>query len=72
MVVEVQKKENESTASLLRRFSRKLRQAGNLGRARLLQFKRRPKSKLSKKKEAMWRIARKKEVEHLKKLGKIE
>lgn len=72
MTVEVQKKENESTASLLRRFSHKLQQAGNLGRARFLQFKRRPKSELSKKKEAIWRIARKKEVEHLKKLGKIE
>lgn len=71
-MVEVEKKENESTASLIRRFSHKLQQSGNLIRVRFLQFKRRPKSELSKKKEALWRIARQKEVEYLKKLGKIE
>jgi ribosomal protein S21 len=71
-MVEVQKKENESTASLLRRFSHKLRQSGDLARVHLSQFKHRAKSSLSKKKEAIWRIERKKETEHLRKLGKIE
>lgn len=72
MAVEVQKKENESTASLIRRFSHKLQQSGNLIRRRFLRFKKRPKSNLNKKKEALWRIAKKKEMEHLRKLGKIE
>jgi ribosomal protein S21 len=72
MTVEVQKKENESTASLIRRFSHKLQQSGNLARVRLLRFKKRPKTELSKKKTAIWRIAKKKEIEHLRKLGKIE
>lgn len=71
-MIEVQKKENESTAGLIRRFSHKLQQSGNLARVRFLRFKKRPKTDLSKKKEAMWRIAKKKEIEHLRKLGKIE
>lgn len=71
-MVEVQKKENESTSSLLRRFSHKLRQSGNLARVHSSRFRRRSKSSLSKKKEAIWRIGRKKETERLRKLGKIE
>ncbi len=71
-MIEVQKKENESTASLLRRFSHKLRQSGNLARVHSLQFKRRKKSDLSRKKSAIWRIDKKKEIERLRKLGKIE
>jgi ribosomal protein S21 len=72
MAVEVQKKENESSASLIRRFSHKLQQSGNLMRVRLLHFKKRPESNLNKKKKALWRIAKKKEMERLYKLGKIE
>ncbi len=71
-MVEVQKKENESTSSLLRRFSHKLRQSGNLARVHLSRFKHRAKSNLSKKKGAIWRIEKKREIEHLRKLGKIE
>jgi ribosomal protein S21 len=71
-MVEVQKKENETTSSLLRRFSHKLQQSGNLAKVRLSQFKHRPKTELSKKKEAIWRIEKRKEIEHLRKLGKIE
>ena len=71
-MVEVQKKDNESTASLIRRFTHKLQQSGNLVRVRFLRFKKRQKSELSKKKKAIWRIEKRKEVEHLRKLGKIE
>jgi len=71
-MVEVQRKDNESTISLIRRFSHKLQQSGNLMRVRFLQFKKRPKTELSKKKGAIWRIERKKKMEHLRKLGKIE
>jgi len=71
-MVEVQKKDNESTASLIRRFTHKLQQSGNLVRVRFLRFKKRQKSELSKKKNAIWRIEKRKEVEHLRKLGKIE
>ena len=71
-MVEVQRKDNESTSSLIRRFSHKLQQSGNLMRVRFLQFKKRPKTELSKKKGAIWRIERKKKMEHLRKLGKID
>ncbi len=71
-MVEVQKKDNESTPNLIRRFTHRLQQSGNLVRARASQFKKRQKSELSKKKEAVWRIKRKKETERLRKLGKIE
>ena len=72
MIIEVQKKENESTASLIRRFSHKLQQSGNLSRARTLRFKKRQKGNLAKKKAALWRIAKIKETDRLRKLGKIE
>jgi len=71
-MVEVQRKDNESTSGLIRRFSHKLQQSGNLMRVRFLQFKKRPKTELSKKKEAIWRIERRKEMEYSRKLGKIE
>jgi len=71
-MVEVQRKDNESTSGLIRRFSHKLQQSGNLVRVRFLQFKKRPKTELSKKKEAIWRIERRKKMEHLRKLGKME
>ncbi len=71
-MVEVQRKDNESTSSLIRRFSHRLQQSGNLVRVRFLQFKKRPKTELSKKKEAIWRIERRKKMEHLRKLSKME
>lgn len=71
-MVEVQKKENESTAGLIRRFSHRLQQSGNLSKARFHQFRKRPKSELSKKKAGLWRVERQKRIELLRKLGKIE
>ena len=71
-MVEVQKKENESTTSLIRRFSHKLQQSGNLPKARSYRFKKRQKSVLSVKKSALWRVEKRKQTERLRKLGKIE
>ena len=71
-MVEVQKKENESTTGLIRRFTHRLQQSGNLAKARFGRFKKRPKSELSKKKKALWRVKKMKEIAHLRKLGKIE
>ncbi len=70
-MVEVQKKDNESTANLIRRFTHKLQQSGNLLRLRAIRFKKRPKTELTKKKEALWRIEKRKKMERLYKLGKI-
>ncbi len=71
-MIEVQRKENESTSSLIRRFTQRLQQSGNLMRVRAVQFKTRPKSSLSKKKKALERISRRKEMQRLYKLGKIK
>ncbi|MGB9598878.1 MAG: hypothetical protein ACPLZH_03490, partial [Minisyncoccales bacterium] len=72
MALEVQKKENESPMALIRRFNHALQQAGILPKARFSQFKQRPKSETTKKKDALWRIEKAKEKMRLFKLGKIE
>lgn len=71
-MIEVKKKESESTASLMRRFSQRVKLSGNLPKIRSLRFKTRPKSKLKKKEDALKRETYKKKIELLKKLGKIE
>ncbi len=72
MAVEVRKKEKETTASLLRRFSRRVQQSGVLLRARRTRFYEPPKSKRQKRIDALRRSTMQKEREKLIKLGKIE
>ncbi len=72
MAVEVRKKEKETTASLLRRFSRRVQQSGVLLRARRTRFYEAPKSKRQKRIDALRRSIMQKEREKLIKLGKIE
>lgn len=71
-MIEVKKKENESTASLMRRFSQKVKLSGVLPKVRSLRFRARPKSKLKKKEDALKRTAYAAKIALLKKLGKIE
>lgn len=71
-MIEVKKLENESMASLLRRFNRRIKISGILLRARELQFKNRPKSELKKKIGAIKNFKLKQKLEYLRKLGKIE
>ncbi|MEK7576051.1 MAG: 30S ribosomal protein S21 [Patescibacteria group bacterium] len=71
-MIEVKKKEGETIGNLIRRFSQKIKESGVLMRARSNKFKNRPLSDLNKKKIAIIRINRKKRLEYLKKLGKIE
>ena len=71
-MIEVKKKEGETIGNLIRRFSQKIKESGVLMRARSNKFKKRPLSNLNKKKIAIIRINRKKRLEYLKKLGKIE
>ena len=69
--VEVRKNANESGTSLLRRFSRKVQEAGVLRSAKSKRFNEKALSKLTKKKIALKRMAKRKEIERLKKLGKM-
>lgn len=71
-MIEVKKRDNESSTSLLRRFTQRIKQSGNLIRVRSLRFRTRPKSELRKKEEALKRESYRKKIELLKKQGKID
>lgn len=71
-MVQVQKNENESTGSLVRRFTRRIQQSGFLLRARSKRFYEPGKSDFAKKKEAIQRVAWIKNMEKQRKLGKIQ
>ncbi|MDO8522791.1 MAG: 30S ribosomal protein S21 [bacterium] len=70
-MVEVRKRENESTGSLLRRFNKMLQQSGFLTRARGGRYHADLPSQYQKKKEALRRLAWQKDNEKQRKLGKI-
>ena len=69
MALEIKKKERETSQSLVRRFSKRLKQSGILPRARKKLFKKRRKSKQLKKRAALRREEKKKQYEKAKKLG---
>ncbi len=71
-MIEVNKSDNETSMSLIRRFTRRIQQSGVLQRARDIQFKKRPESTLVKKTKALKREKKKKRIEYLWKLGKTE
>jgi ribosomal protein S21 len=69
--IEVRKNPNETTASLVRRFTKRVQGAGILRAAKSRRYKERTRSEYVKKKFALKRIERVKEIEQLKKIGKI-
>jgi hypothetical protein len=71
MPLEIRKKEKETSQSLIRRFSQRLRRSGILLRARKAQYKQRAKSQKMKKRAALRREELKKEYERKKKMGEI-
>ncbi|HEY4521772.1 MAG TPA: 30S ribosomal protein S21 [Candidatus Paceibacterota bacterium] len=70
-MVKITKKENESTGSLLRRFSRAVKLSTVLTRARGRRYYEPPKSEFQKKRDALRRIKLFKELDKQRKLGKI-
>lgn len=70
--VEVSRRESESPVSLMRRFSRKVQQAGLVKRVRAIQFRDRPKTKRQMREVAIRRKKRFEEKQLLRKLGKIK
>ncbi|MGB9743341.1 MAG: hypothetical protein ACPLW9_01345 [Minisyncoccales bacterium] len=70
--LEVKKQSKETTASLFRRFAKKVQQSGVLLVAREKRFHQRPKSKQLKRRSALRRETLKKEYEKLKKLGQLK
>jgi hypothetical protein len=70
MVLEVRRKEKESSQSLVHRFTKVVRQSGVLIEARGKQFRKRVKSTLSKKRSALRRVSNRAEKALAEKLGK--
>lgn len=71
-MVEVKRGERESTYSLLRRFTEKLKESKLLVEARKTKFYERPKNKRRRKDEAIVRNIFRKERRRLMKLGLLE
>jgi len=71
-MTKVTRKKQETTLSLLKRFSRKIKQSGRIGRFKKNQFSQRKKSDLKKKRDAIKRLAKKDKLKTLYKLGKID
>ena len=65
-MIEVRKKDKETTESLMRRFSRKIQQSGVLVRARRTRFRNDEKSKTEKRTEALYKVKIRKEIDKLK------
>ena len=71
-MIELKKKEKESTLNLLRRFTKKVRQSGVLLKARKNQFRIRAKNKLKVKNSALRRERLRELRAELAKLGEIK
>lgn len=72
MSIEVKKQGRETSQSLLRRFSRRIRQSGILLRVRRTRYREKPQNSYSKKKAALRREELRKKYEELEKLGKLD
>lgn len=70
-VIEVKKNPNENNSSILRRFSRKIQESGIIRKVKGSRYNLRKESKLKIKKGALKRLSRRKEIEKLRKLGKM-
>ena len=70
-VIEIKKNPNENNSSVLRRFSRRIQESGIIRKVKAARYNVRAESKLKIKKSALKRMARRLEIEHLKKLGKM-
>jgi ribosomal protein S21 len=70
-VIEVKKNPNESNTSVLRRFSRRIQESNIIQKVKGGRYNVRKESKLKVKKSALKRMEKRKEIEKLRKLGKI-
>jgi ribosomal protein S21 len=68
---EVKKNSNENTVNLIRRFTKRVQSAGVLARVRSIRWSKRKPSRFKAKKSALVVLAKRKEYEWLKKLGKL-
>jgi ribosomal protein S21 len=71
-MIEVKKKDRETSESLIKRFSRRVQQSGVLLSARKGRFYKKPKSRREMRESALYRAKVRKEVDKLKKMGKFD
>lgn len=71
-MIEVKKKDRESSEALIRRFSRRVQQSGVLVQARKSRFRAEDKSKREMREGAMYKEKVRKVVNRLKKMGKFD
>lgn len=71
-MIQVKKKDRETSEALIRRFSRHVQQSGVLLSARSSRFFTKPKTKRQSRQSAQYRAKVKKEVDKLKKMGKFD
>lgn len=69
--VEVKKNGTENGTGLIRRFSRKMQESGIIQKVKSKRYNSRSSSPLAQKNMALKKLNRRKEVERLKKLGKM-
>lgn len=71
-LLEVKKRENESSSAFLRRFKKQLQKSGLLLLVRKKMYHTKPKSKLKIREAAAKRQETKKEMDYLRKIGKLK
>ncbi|NTW14180.1 MAG: hypothetical protein HGA31_04075 [Candidatus Moranbacteria bacterium] len=71
-MIQVKRKEKETSESMLRRFSRRVHQSGVLKRARKIRFKNDEKSKSERRNEAIYKTKIRKEIDRAKKFGSFD
>lgn len=71
MPFEIRKQANETNQSLLRRFTKRIRESGIIHTAKKVHFHSRPKGETVLRKTALRRLEKKQEYERLAKLGKV-
>jgi len=71
-IIEINKNENENNTSVLRRFSRKIQESNIIQKIKGSRYNKRKESKLKIKKGALKLLGRRKEIEKLRKLGKMK
>ena len=69
-IFSIAKQERENNVSLIRRFSRRLRESGILNTSRKSRFKERPKSAQIQKRTALRKLEKRAEYEKMRKMGK--
>ena len=71
MAFDIKKQERETNLSLVRRFTKRIKESGIIRAAKKSRFAQRPQSKTKRKVAALRRIVKKKEYDTLAKLGKL-